>query len=426
MLSRFTKTLLGLLCFAATGMAESASPPNIVVIIGDDQHWQDYGFMGHPHIKTPHLDRLASQSLLFDRGYVPSSLCSPSLSTIVSGLFPHQHRITSNDPVGGNKTRKLTDPNFIAGRERYNQFMRDTPTLPRLLAEKQYLSFQTGKWWQGDFKTGGFTHGMTLGSRHGDQGLKIGREGNQPVTDFLDEAQAAQKPFFVWYAPFMPHTPHNPPQRLLDKYKDVAPNLETAKYWAMIEWYDEVCGDLLQTLEDRKLAANTLVILLCDNGFRPLGKQYAPKTKQSQFDGGLRTPLMIRWPGKVKPSKSEALVSSIDIAPTILKAVGLPKTKEMQGVDLLDAKAVSSRPAIFGEIFTHDSQDFENPAASLRWRWVIQGYDKLIIPAPQNEPTAAIELYDLKKDPEELENLATSQPEKIEKLKQVLETWWNP
>src|SRR3954470_8940309 len=76
----------------------TASPPNIVLIISDDQAWGDFSFMGHPHIKTPNLDRLASESLLFTRGYVPSSLCCPSLASIITGLYPHQHKITSNDP----------------------------------------------------------------------------------------------------------------------------------------------------------------------------------------------------------------------------------------------------------------------------------------------------------------------------------------
>src|SRR6516225_7939990 len=75
-----------------------AAPPNIVMIIGDDQAWGDYGFMGHEHIKTPFLDKLASEGLVFKRGYVPSSLCRASLATMITGLFPHQHKITSNDP----------------------------------------------------------------------------------------------------------------------------------------------------------------------------------------------------------------------------------------------------------------------------------------------------------------------------------------
>ena len=141
------------------------------------------------------------------------------------------------------------------------------PTLPRLLAEKGYVSLQTGKWWQGDYRRGGFTHGMTKGQRHGDEGLDIGRKTMQPIFDFIADARKAGKPFFVWYAPMLPHTPHNPPERLLAKYKDKAPSPPVAKYWAMVEWFDETCGQLLDHLETEKLAENTIVVYVTDNGW---------------------------------------------------------------------------------------------------------------------------------------------------------------
>ena len=131
--------------------------------------------------------------------------------------------------------------------------------LPRLLAARGYLSFEAGKWWGGAFERGGFTHGMThgdpsRGGRHGDLGLAIGREGMEPVFDFIDLAQARRAPFFVWYAPMMPHSPHNPPERLLASYRGKAPTLEVAKYWAMCEWFDETCGELLDFLDRRKIS----------------------------------------------------------------------------------------------------------------------------------------------------------------------------
>src|SRR5688500_16280570 len=186
--------VLALLIFAAG--ASAVEPPNIVLIISDDQAWSDFGFMGHPQVRTPHLDRLAAQSLVFPRGYVPSSLCCPSLASIITGRYPHDHRITSNDPAlpPGVKGRDRSQhPVFREGRRTMNGFMESAATLPRVLAERGYLSFQTGKWWQGHFKSGGFTHGMSLGDedrggRHGDEGLKIGREGMQPVFDFIATA----------------------------------------------------------------------------------------------------------------------------------------------------------------------------------------------------------------------------------------------
>lgn len=417
------------LALAAGPVFSADTPPNVVLIISDDQHWSDYGFMGHPQVKTPHLDRLASQSLLFTRGYVPSSLCCPSLATIISGQFPHQNFITSNDPPEpGGKKLKQNDPAFIAGREKFNLHMDQLPTLPRLLAQKGYESFQTGKWWQGSFSRGGFTQGMTKGSRHGDDGLKIGRETMQPMYDFMKKAGEDKKPFFLWYAPLMPHTPHTPPERFLAKYRDKAPFENQAKYWAMIEWFDETCGDLMKYLDDHQLAENTIVVYVTDNGWiqDPVKPNYAPRSKQSQYDGGLRTPILIRWPAKLPARKTEALASSVDLAPTILHAVGITPPKEMTGIDLLDAAKVDARNTIHGEVFTHNSQNLDVPSASLRWRWMIDGDYKIIVPHAANEPEAKVELYRIATDVNEAKDLAATQPEVVKALTAKLDAWWKP
>ncbi|MEX0977726.1 MAG: sulfatase-like hydrolase/transferase, partial [Pirellulales bacterium] len=171
--------------------AEAAQRPNIVMIISDDHAWTDYSFMGHPHVATPRIDALARQSLTFRRGYVPSSLCCPSLASIITGLYPHQHKVTSNDPPlpsGPERVGFQKSPAFAAGREVMNRHLEAVPTLPRLLGDLGYRSFQSGKWWQGNHARGGFTHGMTRGQRHGDAGLDIGRKTMQPIFDFIDES----------------------------------------------------------------------------------------------------------------------------------------------------------------------------------------------------------------------------------------------
>ena len=300
--------LLGLIGNSSEAVAER---PNVVLIIADDIGWGDYGHMGHPHIRTPHIDRLASESLVFTRGYVPSSLCRPSLATLLTGRYPHQHHVCGNDPrlpadlLGLPRSQAMQAPGYIELRDRLAHKIEAHPRLPALLAGQGYMSLQTGKWWEGDFQRGGFTHGMShgdtaKGGRHGDAGLAIGRQGNQPVFDFIAEAQQADRPFFVWYAPMLPHTPHNPPERLLEYYKPLTPHVSVAKYWAMCEWFDESVGDVLRHLDDQGLAENTIVIYVADNGWvqgidDEGGAAGAPRGKRSQYDGGLRTPINGAW-----------------------------------------------------------------------------------------------------------------------------------
>ena len=417
------------------GLAQESSRPNVLLIISDDQAWTDYGFMGHPVIQTPHLDRLARESLVYTRGYVPDSLCRPSLATVITGLYPHQHGITRNDP-------KLPDPkvNPMAGRARpefarfYETLMRRIethPTLPRLLGKAGYVSLQTGKWWEGAYTRGGFTEGMThgdpkRGGRHGDAGLAIGRQGLEPIFDFIRRAKEAGKPFFVWYAPMMPHAPHTPPEKYLQKY--LRPELTPAqsRYYAMCEWFDQTCGDLITFLEKENLRKSTLIIYLADNGWiqdpnNP--NRYAPRSKRSPYDGGIRTPIMLSWPGKITPLRDdENLASSIDIAPTVLTACGLPVPTNLPGINLMDRETVKQRRAIFGEVFEHDVADVDHPTKSLTFRWMIRENWKLIAPAdPNGEP----ELYDVVADPFETRDLATTHPEVVKKLTEELDRWWS-
>lgn len=422
-----------LLLILLTTSLPAAGKPNVIAIVSDDQAWTDYGFMGHKQVSTPNLDKLAAQSLTFTHGYVPSSLCCPSLASLITGRYPHQHKITSNDPPipTGMKAKGFqASPAFQQGRDRMNAFMDAQETLPRLLVKNGYLALQTGKWWQGDFKHGGFTHGMTKGGRHGDEGLDIGRKTMQPIYDFIGEAKQAQKPFFVWYAPMMPHDPHTPPKDLLDKYLKIQPNMHIAKYYAMIEWFDQTCGDLLNHVEEQGMAENTIVIYLADNGWiqDPTKPRYAAKSKQSPYDGGLRTPIMVRFPAQLKPKTITTPVISLDLLPTVLKLAGISAPDQLPGIDLTDEAAVAARKSIQGEVFTHNSQDLNNPAASLRYRWIRQDNMKLIVPTKMESETADVgtELYDLKADPAETRNLATEKPDQVLQLSARLDEWWKP
>jgi uncharacterized sulfatase len=196
----------------------------------------------------------------------------------------------------------------------------------------------------------------------------------------------------------------------------------------MVEWFDDTCGQLMDYLDRQGLANDTIVAYVTDNGWiqDPDRSRYAPKSKQSPYDGGVRTPIMIRWPGRIAPRMSPHLASSLDLAPTLLASVGLPPTDGMTGIDLRDDKAVADRRAVFGQCFTHNAVDIDRPATSLRWRWVVEDHWKLIVPAKANEPLGQIELFDLKADPFETRNLAADRPETTAALRGQLDRWWQP
>ena len=200
-----------------------------------------------------------------------------------------------------------------------------------------------------------------------------------------------------------------------------------ARYWAMCEWFDETIGDLLGRLEKNGQSANTLVVYLHDNGWiqDPDSPNFAPKSKRSPYDGGLRTPIIVKWPGTVKPGVSDTPVSSVDLAPTILAACGVAKTPDMPGLSLLDAKAVADRKAIFGEVFEHNAVDIHSPAANLQYRWVVADGWKLIVPHAPNVKGAP-ELYHLAVDVREERNLAAMHADKVAAMTKMLDAWWKP
>ena len=425
----------------ASALPAQAVRPNVVLIVSDDQGWTDYGFMGHKEIATPNLDRLASRSLVFPRGYVTSPLCRPSLASMVTGLYPHQHGVTGNDVDGRNDRAKLDVPL----REAFHKHA----SLIKTLVARGYFAHQSGKWWEGSFRDGGFTHGMThgdplRGGRHGDAGLAIGRNGLAPVTNFIDMAARQDKPFFVWYAPFLPHTPHNPPERLLKKYRHADRPVDAARYYAMCDWFDETCGQLLDHLERRKLTDDTIVVYICDNGWAarstntddPAQRQwggYALRSKGSPFEMGIRTPIMISWPGKVKPGTVDDLAQSIDLFPTLARLCEIDAPDELPGIDLLDADARAQRNTIFGSMHSIHNMTVGDPDDTLQYQWCIDEDWKLLIRHHGSDTTNYINvhrwdreptrLYDLASDPHEKSNVAEQHGDVVARLADKIDAW---
>jgi arylsulfatase A-like enzyme len=249
-----------------------------------------------------------------------------------------------------------------------------------------------------------------------------------PIFDFMDHAIEEDKPFFVWYAPFLPHSPHNPPDSLLQKYLPLAPTKSVAAYWAMCEWFDITVGQLLDRVEEKGLSENTLVVFVTDNGWIQdpnVPNKYVEGSKQAPQDMGIRTPIIYKWPGKIKPKMDHSnLTSSIDMAVTTMAAVGLDPLPDMQGINIMDKKALKKRKVIYSQDFAHDMKGVNAKEETLESRILITSPWKIIVPGVANKDTQEVLLYDILKDPLEENNLADKHPEVVKKLTASLDNWW--
>lgn len=439
----------------------SLERPNVLMILADDQSYRDFGFLGNELVHTPNLDALAARSAVFPNGYVPMSVCRPSLATLLTGLYPHQHGIYFNHPPPGlGAMRKMTAEQYRATRATTDPLIERLPTLPRILANHGYRCLQTGKHWEGHYSVAGFTDGMTLGlptnressitgtrrqnngelvaHGNGDAGLVIGRETMQPIEQFLDQVVDSngerQQPFFVWYAPFLPHTPFDAPAEFHQPYKGKNVPAHLRPYYAEIARFDATVGQLLRMLKNRGQSGNTLIVFASDNGFRPDEKRHDrqnQRSKLSSFEDGLRTPVLISLPGQSESSVHRQLVSTVDLVPTVLAAVGLAseRSARMTGLDLTPAvKGQSQLPdrPVFGAIYPNDTQKLNAAAAHVRARWVRYQHYKLLLPGPA-EPSIAAAFYDLNTDPFEQQNLINSgkHADIIQSMTDMANQWWS-
>lgn len=449
-----------------------AAPPNIVYILSDDQTCRDFGFMGNERVHTPNLDALAEKSARFVNGYVPTSVCRPSLATLLTGLYPHQHGIYFNHGPPGNAgyNRMTSREEYESVREREFAFIRKVDTLPGLLhRQRGYRCLQTGKFWEGHWRNGGFTEGMTtfeppspdqsyggvrklaggvrVAHGNGDAGLRIGRETMQPIYDFIDDCGKKGDPWMVWYAPYLPHQPHDAPERYYELARarpGVAEN--EIPYYANIARFDDTVGQLVRFVESKNGGENTVFVLVVDNGWtpsrtreksRPEEFAHTGESKRAPFDDGLRTPILIRWDGVVNQATHRELVNSIDLMPTLLHAAGIAEVPaDLPGIDLLPAARGEVRldpdRAVFGEIYPGDATTLDDPARDIAYRWVRRGDFKLIVPhshggkAPWGGFLKDLTLFNLRLDPVESRNEAAEYPEVAEELTALLDRWWDP
>lgn len=364
---------------------EQAEQYNILLIIADDLAYDHYGFAGHPVLKTPSIDSLSAQSVRFPTTYVSSS-CRPTLATLLTGLPEHIHEVT-----------------YIEGPS-----LGDLPTIADYLVNVGYSTFQAGKFWEGRASVRGFTGNVPFDSLVGNG--SIGRTSIDPIFDFMEETSS---PWFVWFSPRMPHSPHNAPKNFIAMYEEMGLDTATVEYFAMISWFDTVVGTLLQEIDD-----NTVVIFLADNGYvqSEIPEIFAPKSKASLYEHGIRTQLLIRHPKHDAILRTE-LSSAVDVAATILSIAGADYS-DLPGRDLL-APAPPDTPA-FGS--RSSLGIYSPPPGVLLERWTRVDEWKLV-----DVESGDDRLHNLTLDPEENVNLIDDAEYSTVRanLQNVLETLWS-
>jgi arylsulfatase A len=404
-------SLLVLLCCGSSPSLAGESPPNIVLIIGDDVGWTDYGFMGSGTVKTPNLDRLAAEGTVFTHAFSTDSLCQPALRTLLTGRTPQavNAAIRRKQPQNAPPVpiREVLD------------------TLPGKLGESGYASFQGGKFWEGVFEDGGFSDGMTLKvvpegetvlerkpsmlSVSGAEGLELGRTTMQPLWDFLDAHR--DDPFFVWYAPMLPHMPFDASDEFTRIYaRDSAPPDRRA-YWANMTRFDATVGALVARLAKLGLREKTLIVYVADNGWDSQGEQTVvggPKGKGSQFELGVRTPMIAAWPGRIAAgARDDRLVSFLDIYPTLLDFAGVASARPngRSLYPLLTGTGDFHREFVVGGAGPRGVKGRYLRTATWRYTVSTEGEEGL---------------YLIGRDPREQNNLAAAQPELARALRREL------
>ncbi len=417
--------------------AESVEPakipnrPNIVFILADDLGVYDLACYGRSEHHTPHLDRLASQGLRFTSAYAASPVCSPSRAALLTGKDPARLHLTTFLPGRPDTpSQKLLHPQIAL------QLPLEEITLAERLKQAGYATACIGKWHLGGQGFGPAEQGFDFvhpGKANTTPSDAEGGKGEYDLTvaaeRFIQENR--HRPFFVYLAHNSPHIPYTARQALIEKN---AKALEPV-YAAVIETLDDSVGRLLGTLDRLGLTDRTIVIFTSDNGglHVPEGPHRLithngpyRAGKGYLYEGGLRVPLIVRWPGRVPAGKviHQPMIHT-DWVPTLLELVGLPVPKDLDGQSMAQLLCSPGQPTsseqtqkessrLFFWHFPHYTNQGGRPGGAVR-----QGPWKLI----QQYETGQLELYNLDQDVGETTNLADGQPELAHRLCQALETW---
>lgn len=435
-------SVLFITLFQWNGYTQSTQKPNIIIILTDDMGFADVGFNGCKDIPTPNIDRIATNGVKFTNGYVCYSVCGPSRAGLLTGRYPQRFGYERNPQY------RPHDPNMGLPKEEN--------TLAESLKKVGYTSGIIGKWHQGaDISNHPLNRGFNeffghLGGGHkyfpedltikdsyavdNDEGMSYKTwimRNHEPIQtkkyltdEFSDEAvrfveRHQKKPFFLYLAYNAPHSPLQATQEYLDRFPNIT-DKKRKTYAAMVSAVDDGVGRLLDQLEALNLDKNTLVYFLSDNG-GPVKSNVAGngsnngvlrEGKSSIYEGGYRVPFAMQWKGTVKPGVYENPITSLDIFATIaaLSKAPVKKNRPLDGVNLIPFLSGKNNSLPHETIYL---RKFDEKSYSVRYKDLKLVLNKDRLP----------ELYNLKEDIGEQNDIAQKYPDEVKKLEAIRKEW---
>ena len=413
--------------------ATSPKPPNILLILVDDLGYGDLSLNGAQDLKTPNIDALIESGIHLKQFYANSPMGSPSIASLLTGQFP--------DLVGV--------PGIIEGDSENNwgYLSPEATLLPQVLSQAGYHTALIGKWNLGTESPNvptergfhlfhGFLGGMMYDYyEHSHSGINYMRMNDQIIEpkghatdlftqwaiEYLNGRKAGEEPFFLFLSYNAPHVPIQPPIELFGEIREREPQLneDRAKLVALIEHLDKGVGRVIQTLQANKQDSHTLIFFLSDNG----GDLKAAANcgslrggKMDLYEGGIRVPMGVTWPGKIRPrSSSGYLALTMDIFPTICAAAGVKPVKPVDGISMLGTLVGQMSPPLARSlIWVGRSGDY--PYQGRDYYAIRLGRWKLV----QNSPFSSYELFNLRDDPMEEHDVGDQEPKTKDRLSEVL------
>jgi arylsulfatase A-like enzyme len=407
-------------------------PPNIVLIMVDDLGYGDLSSYGADTLRTPHIDALVADGLRFDRFYANSPVCSPTRASLLTGQYPDRAGVP-----GVIRTHARNSWGYLSPEE---------VLLPRVLARAGYHTAMVGKWHLGleppntptargfDFFKGFLGDMMDDYYTHRRHGLNYMRRNDEVIdpeghattlftdwaSEYVRDRAASAAPFFLFLSYNAPHSPIQPPDDRLERVRERAPELseERRRIVALIEDLDAGVGTVVQALRETGAYENTMIVFTSDNGgARYHGARNGPLRggKQDLYEGGIRVPTAVTWPGGVAPgTRTERIGLTMDLYPTLAEAAGARLPRRVDGRSLLPVLRGEAAPDDPRTLFwvRREGGPYRGQAAYA----VRRGPWKLL----QNRPGEPFRLYHLGRDPREQTDVAADYPEQVEALSEAL------